>query len=182
MTSHLLNPDQMREHGIIVNDIPLLQLPPDQHSSDSHCITDPTQNLRIPLHYNKPISYFPICKLSLAECNGHVNNRIIRMTSESPWHPYDVTYNRQEEHVRITYSVPNPSFMSLSRSDAGRHLSVLYSFPDLHSTCCSLAAHLGDQANIANIVNVSAVKTASRSSLVTPEQLSRCWRISIANA
>lgn len=77
MHVHLACPDQMREHGITVNDIPLLRLPAHQRNHDSHSVIDSTQSLHIPLLYDKPISYFNVRNPTLDECSDYVNNRIV---------------------------------------------------------------------------------------------------------
>jgi hypothetical protein len=57
MTSYL-NPNQLRHHGLVVNDVPKhLSINPDD---DAHSIFIPAANLRIPLHLKGIISYIPI--------------------------------------------------------------------------------------------------------------------------
>jgi uncharacterized protein YccT (UPF0319 family) len=47
--------NQLREKGIIVNDIPLIRLPNDQRKHESHSIIDKFSGMHIPLMFKKPI-------------------------------------------------------------------------------------------------------------------------------
>jgi hypothetical protein len=59
MDVNLLCPNQLREAGVIVNDIPLRHLPQDKRDSQSHSIL--TKELHIPLTLRgKSISYFTV--------------------------------------------------------------------------------------------------------------------------
>jgi len=58
MSTSYLNPNQLRHHGLVVNDVPKhLSINPDD---DAHSIFIPAANLRIPLHLKGIISYIPI--------------------------------------------------------------------------------------------------------------------------
>ena len=54
---HLLCIDQMRDNGIIVNDVPLQCLYATDWDKNSHCILEGTSGLCIPLEYSRPISF-----------------------------------------------------------------------------------------------------------------------------
>jgi len=96
MDRHLICPDQLRENGIVVNDIPLLRIPPAHRTPLHHSILDPSSNLHIPLQYDKPISYFQCRKPTFAEVNDNINNIHVYMTSELEWNPYDEQARRDE--------------------------------------------------------------------------------------
>jgi hypothetical protein len=61
LSVNLLNPDQLREKGILVNDIPLIQLSEKEQTNESHSIIDEVTGMQIPMKFTKPISYF-ICQ------------------------------------------------------------------------------------------------------------------------
>ena len=82
MDHNLICPDQMREFGITVNDIPLLRIQPKDRTPEHHSILDRSSKLHIPLQYDKPISYFVCRKPTVSEINDPVNNVHAYMTSE----------------------------------------------------------------------------------------------------
>ena len=99
MNHNLLCVDQLRDHGIIVNDIPLIRLNPVQREVDSHCIICKEDNLRIMLKFDKPISYFETRAPSVEELGDDINNSHIIMTSSIPWDPYDTQSSTAEDRI-----------------------------------------------------------------------------------
>ena len=63
---NLLCVDQLRANGVIVNDIPLQRLSPDERKQESHSIIHTGKGLRIPMNFEKPISYFN-CRITTRE-------------------------------------------------------------------------------------------------------------------
>ena len=98
---NLLNPDQLREQGIIVNDIPLIRLNEDQRSNKSHSIIEEHTGLHIPLKFTKPISYFH-CRLpTVDECLPDQTDCIhVHMTNDAPWQPYNYVDADNEDLLR----------------------------------------------------------------------------------
>ena len=62
MEVHLLNPFQMREQGLIVNDIPLQQLDKESRTRQSHSIVHQEPDLHIPLSIQGTMSGFTVRK------------------------------------------------------------------------------------------------------------------------
>ncbi len=81
MPNSLLNPNQMRSHGIVVDDCPT-HLSPNQVST--HSINFPDQDIRIPLELHGIISYLSICKPSQSEIESCV---WLELTSDEEWNP-----------------------------------------------------------------------------------------------
>ena len=154
MERHLICPDQLREHGIIVNDIPLSRIPPQHRTPFHHSILDPESKLHIPLRYDKPISYFHCRKPTPTEINDTINHIHIYMTSELEWTPYDEVSARDE---------------NLLREQVHRD----YNYMIGHDFPSQLV--LGDRV-------LGALKMSSRKGNVTAEELSRRWRCGLETA
>ncbi|CAJ1970522.1 unnamed protein product [Cylindrotheca closterium] len=86
MKSNLLCVDQLRDFGIIVNDVPLQRLKREDRNQYSHSIIDENSGLHIPMDFLKPISFFACRKPALSELDEYVS---VEMTSSVPWEPYD---------------------------------------------------------------------------------------------
>jgi len=99
LDANLLCVDQMQEHGCVVNDVPLVRLRADQRTYTSHCIM--ADGCRIPLHFDKPISYFMSRRpIDDKTCNP-VNYRWVTLTSNSQWYPYNEDTRLAEERLRM---------------------------------------------------------------------------------
>ena len=103
MEKSLLNPNQMREAGIIVNDVPLKFIKQEQRTSESHSLVVPINDdngntLTIPLELKGVISGFTVRKPSWEEiANVDPANRI-EMTNDNPeWAPNDSTEEDVDE-------------------------------------------------------------------------------------
>src|SRR6056300_177968 len=92
LETSLICPDQLRDNGVTVNDTPLLRLEPSERSNDSHSIIEMNSGLRIPLMFDKPISYFHVRKPTQAEATDDLNHNHVCMTSSVEWRPYDVDF------------------------------------------------------------------------------------------
>jgi len=83
----------MRDVGIIVNDMPLLHLTPEQCTPLSHSIHIPEYNLHIPLVLNGVMSGFHAQKPTQYKINHPEEYPQINMTRCSPpWDPYDESF------------------------------------------------------------------------------------------
>ena len=154
MDRHLICPDQLRENGIVVNDIPLLRIPPAHRTPLHHSILDPSSNLHIPLQYDKPISYFQCRKPTFAEVNDNINNIHVYLTSELEWNPYDEQARRDEVLLREQL-----------------HRDHKY---DIHKLAQTV---LGDK-----VMEINAVSVINRKGNVTAEELAQRWRCGVDTA
>ena len=79
---HLINPFQLRDNGILVNDIPLIHTNIEDRTTSTHSITVPSVNLQIPLQLNGVLSGFRVRKPT----NGVISDPYsdaITMTADS---------------------------------------------------------------------------------------------------
>ena len=96
---HLLNPNQMREAGIQVSDIPLQFTTGRPVTKDNHSIIHET--LHIPLSMNGVISFFNVRKPTTAEIQNLVESWRIDMPPENRiWNPNDSDYEADERLLR----------------------------------------------------------------------------------
>ncbi len=83
----LLNPNQIREYGHIVNDVP-------KHLGGStHSIISSDQQIDIPLKLRGIISYFPVRTPTLQEIENCIN---LILTSDKEWQPYSDDFQQEE--------------------------------------------------------------------------------------
>jgi hypothetical protein len=94
MSHTLLCPNQLRHHGLIVDDIPVQYL-----EKSTHSIFIEEANLRIPLHLNGVISGFTTRQLSMEEL-ADVSNHYVEMTLATQC--IDQTSTQEEEYLVIT--------------------------------------------------------------------------------
>ncbi len=69
METTLGNPFQMRNHGVVVNDIPLQHIPPESRKPGDHCIIVDDHGLCIPLSLRGTMSGFTFSKPTADEIN-----------------------------------------------------------------------------------------------------------------
>lgn len=175
MNHNLICPDQLRDFGIVVNDIPLLRISPNRRHVEHHSIVDRISNLHIPLRYDKPISYFICRKPTVSEVNDPVNTVHIQMTSEREWIPYEEAAQRDEELIRE--SLTNDYQIYATNSFADRHIQILHRYNELHDTP-SLPVGLGDKWRHC----IASLKSVTRKGTITAEELSRRWRCGLETA
>ncbi|CAJ1954236.1 unnamed protein product [Cylindrotheca closterium] len=97
MKSNLHCVDQLRDFGIIVNDVPLQHLKRENCNQYLHSLIDENSGLHIPMDFLKPISFFACRKPALSELDEYVS---VEMTSSVPWEPYDPESSRIEQKSR----------------------------------------------------------------------------------
>ena len=86
----LLNPNQMRSNGLIVEDVPR-----QFDNNSSHSIVVPKHGLTIPLTLDGVVSTFPTSKPTWEEYNTLPH---IEMTSDMPWEPCSAEHAEREEN------------------------------------------------------------------------------------
>ena len=160
---NLLCVDQMRDHGLTVNDVPLIRLSKDERTIQSHSIMCNDTGLHIPLLFDKPISYFK-CRVPMIDEIENNQSLTTHMTSSVKWEPYDETTNQIEENIRRNINSNEREIDSLTT----------YSNPYISSCPLGLSqiiSHFEEK--------VCGVKTSGKSYLIKPEQLARRWRTSL---
>ena len=78
----------MRDHGLKVNDVPLIRLSEDERTNESHSVMYNDIGLHTPLCFDKPISYFR-CRVPTVDEIENNQNLTIHMTSSVIWFPFD---------------------------------------------------------------------------------------------
>ena len=146
MQHNLICPDQLREFGTIVNDIPLLRIPPHERRPEQHSIIDAPSQLHIPLLYDKPISYFVCRKPTSIEINDKINYVNVQMTGDAQWTPYDEVANNDEYLIRE--SLMN-DYQLLHTSNTDRHIQILQRYSTLDDPI-PISVGLGDENNPAH--------------------------------
>jgi hypothetical protein len=118
----LIAPNQLRSHGITINETPLFALPPDQRHADSHSIISPehSMRMRIPLQLDGVISYFPTRKPTGNKIRDHDRCVHVEMCSSYPWEPYADHFTENETLLRAdvstAYHFPNCSIHASTTS------------------------------------------------------------------
>lgn len=167
MEHNLLCVDQLRDNDLIVNDVPLQRLKPQERNSRSHSIIDKVSGLHIPMEFSKPISSFPCRKPDLTEIYDDINHLQVQMTSPVPWEPYDAESSRVEQSLRRQHQGDTAihRIYSLKTSDR-TYKSVCHE---------SLPTSLEGKVHC----TMAGVKTDGKSHLIQPDHLARRWRISL---
>ena len=93
MTNTLLCPNQLRQHGIVIEDCPR-----QFDQSSSHSIFVPSHNLRFPLSLEGIISGLTTRQPTDAELEDFSSH--IEMTSDEEWDPYSRDYALAEEKLQ----------------------------------------------------------------------------------
>ena len=200
MKCHLLNPNQMRANDVTVNDTPLVLLPSELRTKESHSILAHTQTyteLHIPLQLEGVTSYFPTRKPTLAEvqdtdCNNCTH---VHMTAPSAWEPQDTTLAENEASLRAVL------FQDEESSVRRRNVQSLISTPTMlrppkqkvrsHTAQISRIRREQEQSVCLDIdayafelerVTIGQANTNKRKGHVGPEELAKRWGIGIETA
>ena len=99
----MMCPAQVRHKGHEVNDVPLQHLAPDLRTDKSHSVVlhDVDETI-IPLRLRGIMSTFPVRKATQSEIDDPTLYRVIEVTSDSQWDPYDDTFDETEQQIRRT--------------------------------------------------------------------------------
>ena len=109
----LLNPNQMREAGVEVNDVPLKYLKPEERTHRAHSLlarNDEEDEVRIPLDLVGVLSQFKTRKPTSQEIESIDPALRINMTNDRPeWQPNDSTPDVDERTLRQSISNETPT-------------------------------------------------------------------------
>ena len=103
---HLVNPFQLRENGVIVNEIPLIHTDPANRHPESHSILVEDPLLQIPLSLRGTMSGFTTripSQEEIDDLHGTICHHV-HMTAEAHWDPHDKTHRRLEHSLRADIS------------------------------------------------------------------------------
>jgi hypothetical protein len=92
MSHNLIPPFLLREAGVVVKDIPKMQV--NDPTVSDHSVYFPRSDIRIPLALCGIFSYFPTRKptpAQLEECD------VLQLTPDGEWNPHSAAYARNEE-------------------------------------------------------------------------------------
>ena len=111
MPTHLINPFQLREFGVEVNEVPMQHLPPSERTQRAHSISVPDKQLFIPLTLEGTMSGFTSRKPTWDEVNDtdELDVTHVYMTEDRDWDPYDSTYSVEEDALRASLEDEHPS-------------------------------------------------------------------------
>ena len=170
MTKHLLNPFQLCEAGINVQDTCLQHLKIKDRSNNSHTITTPNKQLTIPLHLNGIFSSFIIHKPTKHELDSNLQFHI--MTNDSPqWEPNDEWYALDDKGIR---------------SDINLNLipmKVKHKVHDIHLEESHIQLTNPEQyINFNSQMKFCAANQHHRKGTVSPELIAKRWGIGIETA
>ena len=99
---NLINPFQLRNQGIIVNDVPIHHLKPHQRDLEAHSIIAKEESLHAPLSLEGTMSGFTVRKPTLAEIHNANPKGVVyvHMTSDAVWKPHDNSAAAVEQAYR----------------------------------------------------------------------------------
>jgi hypothetical protein len=160
MKHSLLNQNQMRSNGVIVDDCPV-HLSPD--NSSTHSIYFPDEDIRIPLQLNGCMSHFVTrlpTRQEMSSCQWLV------LTSDAEWDPYSSKFN-DDENDALSRSVGRISTEKMMPSHESTELRSKSSVFSLKATM--------EHAMISGISNGAKLS-------VTAQELTDNWGVSLSNA
>ena len=177
---NLISPFQLRHHGIIVNDIPLIHLSPEERAASEHSLSDAATGLHIPLSIRGTHSVFPTRKPTLAEIQSNDDCIHVQMTCEAPWDPYDAVWKEREASLRgqLEYHDANSADLIRDRTlmDLTNAEAKSRNIGDLQCCRASVAHDVASYASTMNQISLHSVQTNDRKGRVTAEELARRWR------
>lgn len=174
----LLNPNQMRVNGIIVDDVPR-HLAPDPNTA-THSIRVPQHNLSLPLQLKGIISYLPSripTDIELETCTW------IELTSDCEWDPHSNTFVEHEQRIIDGHDIVPPLKGRIIGSIQATHQlgdSDNETLEDQSSYLLPNSAELNSPA--IHRWMVSSAKTQDRRFRITPQELASKWGIGVETA
>ena len=118
MDDHLGNPCQMRDQGIVVNDIPLQHMPVEERAHHSHSIIDEESSLHIPLTIKGTMSGFSVRKPTWEEVHDDEKSIKVHMTSHAEWKPHSQSYAEIESALQadLDRGIDSPRNIGLTQA------------------------------------------------------------------
>ncbi len=168
ISNTLLCPNQLRSHGIVVDDIPLHLAPASQPSTHSiYCQED---NLRLPLQLKWVISLLETrtpTRDELATCKW------VTITSESIWDPHSDSFayneNLATQHESLLPTKRDRTIYSLNTEQ-------MTSYNELSENSQALSD------NFLKDITIAATNTSYRNPRITPNLLAERWGIGVHTA
>ena len=104
MTTHLLNPFQLRNQGIIVNEVPLQHIEPEKRDPQCHSIISEDPPMHIPLTLNGVMSGFTVRMPTWDEVRDVEQHNVfhVHMTASEEWTPHTDQYSHIEGTLHQT--------------------------------------------------------------------------------
>ena len=188
----LLNPNQMRVNGVVVDDCPRHLSDPSKPST--HSIFFPEHDVRIPLEMGGVISRFSTRRPTSEELEHCL---WLPLTGDLEWDPYASSFAENERNISEESMHHQPQnrtiYQVLSQE---RHLSSSEAYIDnvvvrnLSSITCSLTpAGLYNSTKAAMEINeehayrvISGMQSEHRRSGITKEELASLWNIPLKTA
>jgi ribosomal protein L15 len=172
MNNTLICPNQLRKHGVIVEDCPSHLAPTNNPSSHSIICQDDGQELRIGLSLQGVTSYFHTrtpTEEELETC------RWIYLSDEHNWDPHSQEFQSQEVNFK--------ELQDLEREPDDRYIYHTVSIststkPSLDMVYSDLSDAFDDRC----IINVSSTRTSGKQGGVNAETLAKRWNIGIEAA
>jgi hypothetical protein len=160
MKHSLLNQNQMRSNGIIVDDCPAHLSP---GNSSTHSIYFPNEDIRIPLQLNGCMSHFVTRLPTKQEMNSC---QWLVVTDDAEWDPYSSKFNENENDAlsRSVGKIRTEKILSSYNSNKLRSISSVFSLT----------------ATVEHAM-ISGVSTGVKLS-VTAQELADNWGMSLSNA
>ena len=196
----LLNPNQLRANGVMVEDVPR-----QFDTKSSHSIYHPTAKLRIPLSLDGISSGFVSRKPTWEEYGQYPH---VELTSPMRWDPSSDQFAKKEETYVSSVCVVKTLLATDHARNASRLVSAVNSLRSLRMSIGQEDGSLGDRlvaaVNVAaddtvgdglsgrndNVVypmddesrKMFALSTSEQRSTITPEILSRRWGVGLDTA
>lgn len=161
----LLCPNQLRDHGIILDDVPQ-HLAPDPRLA-THSIYAPEENVRIPLEMRGVISLFYTRRptaIEIEECPWIV------LTSELEWDPHSPAF--QENEYRSSAESEQTSFTTRNLLPA--HVDNLHNNQEALDLI-GVSSVFSDTS----FLSIASTTTVKRAYSITKEHLSSLWGIGL---
>ena len=102
LTKHLINPFQLRQQGIKINDVPLIHTEASKRTDATHSIATEDGTLHIPMVLEGIMSGFTTRKPTWDEVNDKDEQETthVQMTNTADWTPYSSTAAQEESTLR----------------------------------------------------------------------------------
>jgi hypothetical protein len=162
----IINPNQLRANGLIVDDCPQ-HLAPDPETA-THSIQVPDQKLHLPLQLKGILSYLPIHYPSdeeLSTCPW------VELTADSEWNPKCESFQENEQLV-----------LQGQGHVIEKHRIIGSIQPSLESSDFPLQIPLPSDLSIASLTSLATTQSSTRKSSVSPNELATKWNIGLETA